>query len=133
MWFAFWTKCKINGFFNLKDRIPSFLRYSVVFKFQCGGCNPTCYGKIKRHCKVKMREYLRMSVLTGKRVKVDDDPAIMEQLLCCSHSPDFEYFSILTTNSNIFQVTFIESLLINRDHSPLNKNKQSVPLELFDR
>ena len=80
MWFAFWTKCKINDFFNLKDRIPSFLRNSVVFKFQCGGCNPTCYGKIKRHCKVKMREYLRMSVLTGKRVKGDDDPAIMEQL-----------------------------------------------------
>ena len=133
MRFAFWTKCKINDFFNLKDRIQSFLRSSVIFKFQCGDCNATCYGKIKRHCKVRMREHLGMSVLTGKRVKSDDDSAIMEQLLCCSHLPDFEYFSILTTNSNIFQVTFIESLLINRDHSPLNKNKQSVPLELFDR
>ena len=26
----------------------------------------------------------------------------------------------------------MESLLINRDHPPLNKNKQSLPLELFD-
>ena len=26
----------------------------------------------------------------------------------------------------------MENLLINRDHSPLNKNKQSIPLELFD-
>ena len=26
----------------------------------------------------------------------------------------------------------MESLLINGDHPPLNKNKQSLPLELFD-
>ena len=26
----------------------------------------------------------------------------------------------------------MESLLINRDYPPLNKNKQSLPLELFD-
>ena len=40
--------------------------------------------------------------------------------------------SILATNSNIFRVTLMESLLINRDHPPLNKNKQSLPLKLFD-
>ena len=26
----------------------------------------------------------------------------------------------------------LESFLINRDHSPLNKNKQSLSLKLFD-
>ena len=31
-----------------------------------------------------------------------------------------------------FKVALMESLLINRDHPPLNKNKQSLPLELFD-
>ena len=76
-----------------------------------------------------MCEHLGISALTGKRVKGDDDSAIKEHLLFCSHTPDF---SILATNNNDFKVTLMESLLINRDHPPLNKNKQSLPLELFD-
>ena len=31
---------------------------------------------------------------------------------------------ILATNNNDFEVTLMESLLINRDHPPFNKNKQ---------
>ena len=41
-------------------------------------------------------------------------------------------FSFLTTNNKNFKVTLMESLLINRDHTPLNDNKQFLPLELFD-
>ena len=70
--------------------------------------------------------------LTEKGVKGDDDSAIKEHLLFCNHTPDFEDFSILAANNNDFKVTLMESLLINRDHPPLNKNKQSLPLELFD-
>ena len=77
-------------------------------------------------------EHLGISALTGKTVKGDDDSAIKEHLLFCNHTPDFEDLSILTTNSNDFQVTLMVSLLINRDHPPLNKNKQYLPLELFD-
>ena len=53
----------------------------------------------------------------GKKVNSDDDSAMKEYLSFCNHAPDFEDFSIL---------------LINRDHLPLSKNKQSLPLELFD-
>ena len=79
-----------------------------------------------------MCEHLGISALTGKRVKGDDDSAIKEHLLFCSHTPDFENFSILATNNNDFKVMSVESLLINRDHRPLNRNKQSLPFELFD-
>ena len=80
-----------------------------------------------------MCEHLGISALTGKRVKDDDDSAIKEHLLFCNHTPDFEDFSILATNNNDFKVMLMESLLINRDHPPLNKNKQPLPLELFNR
>ena len=130
--FVFQTKCKISNFFTFKDKIPSFLRSGIVYKFQCGSCNATYYGKTKRHFKVRICEHLGISVLTGKRVKGDDDSAIKEHLLFCNHTPDFEDFSILASNNNDFKVTLMESLLINRDHPPLNKNKQSLPLELFD-
>ena len=77
-----------------------------------------------------MWKHLGISALTGKTVK-GDDSAIKEYLyFALMHN--FEDFSILTTNNNEFKVTLTESLLINRDHLPLNKNKQSLPLELFD-
>ena len=68
-----------------------------------------------------------------ERVKGDDDSTIKEHLLFCNHTPDFEDFSILATNNNEFKVTLMECLLINRDDPPLNKNKQSLPLEIFER
>ena len=130
--FVFQTNCKISNFFTFKDKIPSVVRSGIVYKFQCGSCNATYYGKTKRHFKVRMCEHLGISALTGKRVKGDDDSAIKEHLLFCNHTPYFEDFSILATNNNDFKVTLMESLLINRDHPPLNKSRQSLPLELFD-
>ena len=70
-----------------------------------------------------MCEHLGILKLTKKRVKGDDDSAIKEHLLFCDHAPDFEDFSVLTSNIND-QVTLMESLIINRLHPPLNKNKQ---------
>ena len=126
--FAFQTKRKISNFFTFKDKIPSFLRSGIVYKFQCGSCNATYYGKTKHHFKVRMCENLRISALTGKGVKGDDDSAIKEHLPFCNHTPDFEDFSILGTNNNDFKVMLMESLLTYRDHPNLNKNKQSLPL-----
>ena len=130
--FAFQTKCKICNFFTFKDKTPSVLRSGIVYIFQCRSCNATYYDKTKCHFKVRICEHLGISALIEKRVKGDDDSVIKEHLLFCNHTPDFEDFSILATNNNDFKVTLMESLLINKDHPPLNKNKQSLPLEHFD-
>ena len=74
-----------------------------------------------------MCERLRTSALSGKKVKGDDD----SHLLFYNYTPYFENFSILATNNNDFKVMLMEKLLINRDHPSLNKNKQSLPLELL--
>ena len=121
--FVFQTSCKIHNFFTFKGKIPLFLRSGIVYKFQCGSCNATYYGKTKCHFKVRMCEHLGISALAGKRIKSDDDSAITECLLFCNLKPDFEDFSVLATNNNDFKVTLMESILINRDHPPLNKNK----------
>ena len=68
--FVFQTKCNISNFFTFKDKIPSFLRSGIVYKFQCGSCNATYYGKTKRHFKVRMCEHLGISALTGKKLTV---------------------------------------------------------------
>ena len=74
-----------------------------------------------------MCEHLGISALTGKRVKGNDDSGIKEHLLFYNHAPDFDDFSVLATNNNDFKVKLMESLLITRDHPPLNKDKQSLP------
>ena len=68
-----------------------------------------------------------ISALAGKKVKGNDDSAFKEHLLSYNHTPYFKDFSIFATNNNDFVVTLMESLLINIDHPPLNKNKQSLP------
>ena len=80
-----------------------------------------------------MCEPLGISALTGKRVKSDDDSAIKVHLLFCNHTPDFDGFSILVTNNKYFNVTLMDGFLIDKDHLPLNKNKQSLSLDFFDR
>ena len=78
--------------------------------------------------KIRMCDLLRILTLAGKKVEGDDDSIIKKHLLFCNHSPDFEGFSVLTTNSNAFKVTLIKSLLINKGYPPSNKDKQSLPL-----
>ena len=78
--FVLQTKCKISNFFTFKDKIPSFSRSGIVYKFQCGSCNATYYWKTKRHYKLRICVHLRVSALTGKRVNGDEDSAIKEHL-----------------------------------------------------
>ena len=92
--------------------LPIMAKLSVILKSEC----------------VKNWEFLH----SLGRVRGDDDSAIKEHLLFCNHAPDFEDFSILATNNHAFKVMSMESLPTNRDHPPLNKNKQYLPLELFD-
>ena len=105
----------------------------LVYKFKCGGCNATYYGKTKGHFKVQISEHLGISHITEKKVKIDNNKLteIQEYLLCCNYSLFFEDFSILTNESNDFKLKIMESLLIARDKPILNKADSSLPLELF--
>ena len=70
-----------------------------------------------------MCEKFEVFALTGKRVKGDNNSAIKEYYLLWNHSSDFRDFSILASNNNDFKVALMDSLLFNRDHHPLNKNR----------
>ena len=79
-----------------------------------------------------MCNHLGISAFIGERVKGDYDSAIKEHRLFCNHASDFEDSSGLATKNNDFKVTLMESLLINRDQTPLNNNKQTLLLKLFE-
>jgi len=129
--FAFQSKNRLSNIFRFKDTFSKDLQSHIVYKFQCGICNDTYYGKTERHFKVRASEHLGITPLTNKRVKKPKESAVNEHLLYFGHDANFESFEILAKESNAFKLAIKESLLISRDKPPLNKNIYSIPLQLF--
>ena len=61
------NKCRLIDFFTIKDKIPVFVRFCIVYKFRCGGCNATYYDKVKGYFKVRMCEPLGVPAVIGKK------------------------------------------------------------------
>ena len=130
---VFTSLVRVKSFFTFKDKLPTMLLSGLIYKYKCGVCNATYYGKTKRHFKVRICEHLGVPHLTGKKVKIDNNKltAIQEHLLCCNYSPSFDDFSTFTRESNDFKLKIIESLLIACDKPVLNKADSSLLLEVF--
>ena len=59
--FVFKSQNKLAKAFNFKDRIPKELTYGVIYKFQCGLCNESYYGKCVRYLNVRIGEHIGIS------------------------------------------------------------------------
>ena len=46
---VFASPFRIKSFFTFKDKLLKMLLSGLVYKYKCGGCNATYYGKTKRH------------------------------------------------------------------------------------
>ena len=62
----FESKNRLSSFFKFKDSVPLYLRFHLIYKFQCSNCNISHYGKTERHLKVRSGEDISKSPLTGK-------------------------------------------------------------------
>ena len=122
---------RLSSLFRFKDVIPKELQSDLVYKFSCGNCNVTYYGKTERHLKVRSSEHIGISHLTGKRVECKPS-AVSDHFLLHNHDSDFNDFTILCRDNNGFRLLIKESILISRDSPVLNRNTASIPLLLFD-
>ena len=52
---------RFSSHFIFKDVIPKELQSHIVYKFSCGNCNVTNYGKTERHLNVRSSEQLGIS------------------------------------------------------------------------
>ena len=122
---------RLSSLFAFKDKIPKALNSNLVYKFTCGDCNVSYYGKTDRHLQVRACEHLGITPLTGKRVSQPRRSAVSDHLLISNHICDFENFSILTSEQNSFRLLLKESILIAKDKPVLNRMVASTPLLLF--
>ena len=129
---AFKSQRKLSNVFRFKDLLPFDLVSGEVYKYTCGRCNSTYYGKTDSHLEVRSGENIGISPLTFKKTKPSKGSAFRDHLLNCNNIPSFEEFTILANGNNKFVHEIKETLLIKRDRPILNKNSSSAKLFLFD-
>ena len=127
----FQTGNRLKNYFRFKDRVPETLQSNFVYKFKCGSCTASYYGKTYRHMKVRVSEHQGVSPRTGKRVKGTLSTSVRDHMLDCDHRVAWEDFSIIGRESNHYLLETKESLFIKQDNPSLNRNKYSHRLFLF--
>ena len=63
---VFKSNTKLINVFHFKDRIPKYLTYDTIFKFQYELCNESYYDECVRHLNVRIREHIGISLPTKK-------------------------------------------------------------------
>ena len=64
---VFKCQTRLSHSFRYKDPIPKDLISGVVYKFQCGLCNESYYGKSIRHLDIRSGEHIAVSPITERR------------------------------------------------------------------
>ena len=97
----FENKTLLSNNFHFKDRIHKDLTSGGHFKFQCGLCNESCYGKRVIHLNVRTGEHTAILPLTKNQVK-PKNISIVDHILFCNHSASYDDFTILTRQNKMF-------------------------------
>ena len=125
----FKSQFRLASLFKFKDTIPTALRSCVVYKFKCGSCNATYYGKTRRHFHHRVSEHLGVSDLTGKQRKSHSLSAVSDHCMAENHSATASDFRIISSAPSDYHLRIKEALLISRDKPSLN-NQINSPLFL---
>ena len=73
---VFTSPARVKRFFTLKNKLPKMLLLGLLYKYECGSCNATYYGKVKRHFNVQICKHLGVSHLIGQNVKIEQSKNI---------------------------------------------------------
>ena len=104
--------------FSTKDKIPSFLKSMVVYKFVCASCNACYVGETARHLPTRIKEHLK----TDKKSHIYQHLSSNQNCFnCCTD----DCFSILDYASTKYQLNIKETLYIKWLGPILNKKKKN--------
>ena len=63
------SKCRLNTLFRFKIQLRKKICSGAIYRYTCGNCKVTYYGKTFRHFYTTAAEHMGISNLTGKRPK----------------------------------------------------------------
>ena len=127
--FFFKLSTRLANFFRFKDKIPLCLNSNIVYKFMCGRCNATYYGKTCHYFKVRVGKHSGISPLTNKWSKSKKSTAVKDHMLMFYQL--ILKFLLLVTMSSIEKSKKVFNLIL-REQPVLIENEPFLPLYLFD-
>ena len=120
---------RISSLFRFKDKLPSLICSSVIYRYRSPGCHASYYGKTTRNLVVRCREHLGINE-AGQKIK-SSPSAVGDHISKSGHDTSLENVEIISRTDNSFDLLIHESLLILRDRPSLNSQLSSIPLALF--
>ena len=129
--FVFRSSRRISSFFPFKDKVPKYLRSSVVYLFKCRCCSASYVGQTTRHLHTKISEHLGISSITGKHSTNPAMSSILSHINASGHPANLDDFQILSSSSDSYELMIHESLLINKYKPNLNVQGSFIPPNLF--
>ena len=118
-------------FFPFMDKVPKYLRSSVVYLFKCRCCSASYVGQTTPHLHAKITEQLGISPITGKHTSNPAKSSVLSHSCASAHKVDFDDFKILSCCSDSYELMIHESLLINKYKPTLDVQGSSIPLNFF--
>ena len=131
--FIFRSPTPISTFFPFKDKVPKYLRSSVVYFFTCRCCSASYVGQTTPHLHTRIYtlEQLGVSPITGKTSTSPITSSIHSHISAFGHLASFDDFKIISSCSDSYELLIHGSLLISKLKPSLNVQGSSIPLNLF--
>ena len=105
---------------NLKDSIPKFLQFYVVYQVTCVGCNACCIGETRNHLKTRTEGHL------GK----DKNSQLLKENPHCRQVSNFDCFDVINRDTSHFRLQLKEVMHITWKKPILNKQIKHVTLTI---
>ena len=100
---------RIASFFPFKDKVPKYLRSSVVYLFKCRCCSASYVGQNTRHLHTRISEHLGISPITGNHTSNPAKSSVLSLSCASGHKVD-------SSCSDSYE------LMIHKDSSSINTN-----------
>ena len=110
------VKFKLECWWLIINRLSSYIKSQLPFCSRKLHISQKTVWQIYLNLKRLFRIHLCITPLPKKRVKNPKKSAIIHHILLEGHNATYDDFSILTTESNEFELHLNESLLIKREN-----------------
>ena len=119
-----------RSFFPYKDRIPSLVASSVIYKYSCGQCPATYIGETQMQLKVRISQHKGISYRTDVPYSAPTNSSIRDHALNSDHPILNSNFKIIDRCSK-FDIKILESVNIHKHSPDLNEQASSFPLSIL--
>jgi hypothetical protein len=123
---------RISNLFKCKDKVPTPLRSSIVYKYKCPSCNAGSYiGSTIRCFQIRIDEHIGVSSRTGNHLSKPSHSSIREH--CYNKhglNPKSNDFVIVDCGQES-EIRILESIHISKQKPDLNLTESAYPLCLL--